>query len=126
MAGCGGGNDSTSFQGWGFEDDTPAIVENHAAITPIPPVCEQIETGSITLSWAPPDSNADGTPLSDLAGYIVYIGTFPGQYAQSLDIGNETLVTIDNLAPGTWYFAITAYDLSDNESDFSEELCLLF
>ncbi|GBD95303.1 hypothetical protein BMS3Abin06_00168 [bacterium BMS3Abin06] len=39
--------------------------------------------------------------------------------------GNVTTLSIDNLPniqSGIWYFAITAYDTSDNESDYSNEV----
>ena len=32
-------------------------------------------SAEVTLSWDPPTTNADGTPLTDLAGYKVYYGT---------------------------------------------------
>ena len=35
------------------------------------------EAASLSLSWNAPTTNADGTPLIDLAGYHVYLGTSP-------------------------------------------------
>lgn len=69
-----------------------------------------------TLSWAP---NTD----SDLAGYKVYVGTSSGAYGIPLDVGNVTSYTIGNLTAGTtYYFAVTAYDQSKNESVYSSEV----
>ncbi len=76
---------------------------------------------SITLAWDPPTTKTDGSPLTDLAGYIVYYGTASQNYTNSFDVGNFTSASIGNIAPGTWYFAVTAYDSSGYESDFSEE-----
>jgi len=78
-------------------------------------------SGQATLSWDPPTTNADGTPLTDLEGYKVYYGTLSGNYSQNIDAGNVTTYTA-NLSDGTYYFAVTAYDTSRNESDYSNEV----
>jgi hypothetical protein len=78
---------------------------------------------NITLSWTPPTTNADGTPLRDLAGYRVYYGLISGNYTQSNDAGNVTSYTITDLSAGSsYYFAITAYDTSGNQSIASNEI----
>jgi hypothetical protein len=75
------------------------------------------------LSWDAPATNSNGTQLTDLAGYNVYYGTASGNYSQSIDAGNTTTYTVANLAGGlTYYFAVTAYDNSGNESEFSNEV----
>jgi hypothetical protein len=66
--------------------------------------------------------NTDGSSLTGLAGYKVYYGTSSGFYTTVIDAGNVTAYTINNIASGTYYFAITAYDTSGNESDFSDEV----
>jgi len=76
----------------------------------------------VTLSWDPPTTNIDGTPITDLAGYKVYYGNSSGTYTSSIDVGNTTTYTITGLQPGTYYFAVTAYDTSGNESDYSNEV----
>jgi hypothetical protein len=79
--------------------------------------------GSATLSWDPPTTNEDGTPLTDLAGYKIYYGTSSGNYSQSVDVGKVTTFTAGNLTEGvTYYFAATAYDISANESKYSNEV----
>ncbi len=63
---------------------------------------------------------------SDLAGYRVYYGTSSGEYTQVQDAGNVTEQTLDNLTDGqTYYFAVTAYDHSGNESGYSNEVSKL-
>jgi hypothetical protein len=53
----------------------------------------------------------------------VYQGTTAGSYGPSIDIGNGTTYTASNLQTGlTYYFAITAYDASGNESSPSNEV----
>lgn len=78
--------------------------------------------GDATLSWDPPTTNADGTPLTDLAGYKLYYGTTSGNYTNSVDVGNINTYKISGLAEGlTYYFTVTAYDAAGNESEYSNE-----
>lgn len=76
--------------------------------------------GTATLVWDPPTTNADETPLTDLAGYRVYYGTAPGAYGPAIDVvGIATTYTMSGMGLGTYYFAVKAYDIWGNESDFS-------
>jgi hypothetical protein len=77
--------------------------------------------GSATLTWSAPTTNTDGTPLTDLAGYKIHYGTSAGSYTKTIDVGNVTTYTVNNLTSGTYYFAVTAYDTSGNESSYSNE-----
>ncbi len=71
--------------------------------------------GSVSIAW---DPNTE----ADLAGYKVYVGTSPGTYPQTIDVGHVTTFTISDLTDGeTCYFAVTAYDIFGNESGFSNE-----
>lgn len=70
---------------------------------------------SILVSW-----NANTEP--DLDGYNVYYGTQSGQYQAPIDVGNTTSYQGSVPDDGTTYYvAVTAYDISGNESGFSEE-----
>jgi len=80
-------------------------------------------TGSVTLSWAAPVSNEDGSHLSDLAGYKIYYHPYSNTGEDLIDIGNYTGATISHLLPGIWCFALTAYDSAGNESSRSDEVC---
>jgi len=77
--------------------------------------------GSATLSWQAPTQRADGSPLTNLAGYRIRYGTAPGSYPNLVQIANPGVTThvIGNLPPGTYYFVATAYDSSGRESEFS-------
>lgn len=60
---------------------------------------------------------------SDLAGYKVYHGWVSGTYFRSVNVGNVTTYTFSDIPAGrTHYFAVTAYDTSNNESAFSTEM----
>ena len=83
-------------------------------------VSTQPVTGSASLAWDAPSTNADGTPLTDLTGYKVYYGTEPGVY-QSINVGAVDSFEVTGLASGqTYYFTVTAYDSSGSESDYSD------
>ncbi len=75
---------------------------------------------SATLSWAP---NTEG----DLAGYKIYYGPSSRTYTNSLDVGLSSTPTTpthtltDLLDGKTYYFALTAYNTSGIESNFSGE-----
>ena len=82
----------------------------------IPTAVHSETSSSATLQWA---ANSE----SDLAGYKVYQGTTAGSYGPSIDVKNGTTYRPSNLQAGlTYFFAITAYDTSGNESPPSEEV----
>ncbi|MFQ5825253.1 MAG: FlgD immunoglobulin-like domain containing protein [bacterium] len=75
-----------------------------------------IQSGSVIISW---DPNKE----SDLSGYKIYFGTASRSYEQVLDVGNVTSHRISDLESGMhFFFTVTAYDFSGNESVFSEEV----
>lgn len=78
--------------------------------------------GQAVLTWDPPTTNMDGTPLTDLGGYKAYWGTTSGNYGSVISVGNVLTYTTTGLPDGTYYFAVTAYDIAGNESDFSNEV----
>ena len=82
---------------------------------------QAVATGSATLTWLPPTTNVDGTPLTNLAGYKVYWGTTPGNYSSSATIMNPGLTryVVENLTPNTYYFAVKAVNGAGTESVFS-------
>jgi hypothetical protein len=78
---------------------------------------------AVTVAWDPPTNNVDGTALTDLGGYKIYWGHHPGTYDTNHDVGNVTAdaVTFPGMT-GLIYFAATAYNTNNVESDFSAEL----
>ena len=77
-------------------------------------------TGSVTVSWMPPTTNSDGTPITNLAGYQIIYGPSPSTLAKAVNVNSAGLTTyvIDNLTPGTWYFAIKS--INNDGVDSSE------
>jgi hypothetical protein len=78
-------------------------------------------TGSVTLSWTPPTTNSDGSPLTDFAGYRIYWGTSPTNFPNSVTVDNAGLSSyvVEQLTPATWYFVVTAFHAHGTESNFS-------
>ncbi len=76
----------------------------------------QLLAGSVTLEW---DANTE----ADLAGYRIYYGTSSRQYSAQIDVGLKTQFEVSGLDDGQkYYFAVTAYDQSGNESGYSDEV----
>jgi len=71
--------------------------------------------GSAILQWNP---NSE----SDLVGYKVYVGSVSTNYDQNIDVKNVTTYKVEDLVPGVYYFAVTAYDTANLESDYSNEV----
>src|SRR3990170_7448358 len=71
--------------------------------------------GEAILSWDP------NTEL-DLGGYNVHYGIATGTYSVVTNVGNTTTHTVTGLGAGTYYFVVTAYDTSGNESGMPSEV----
>lgn len=83
------------------------------------------------LTWDAPTTNTDGTPITDLAGYKIYWSINTGSYSDTVskDVGNVSSYDALNLITplkGYYCFVVTAYDTSNNESEFSNEYCKIF
>jgi hypothetical protein len=79
-------------------------------------------SGRATVSWIPPTTRTNGTVLgASLAGYRIHYGQSPTVLNQSVTINNPavTTVVVENLTPGPWYFAATAFDTSGLHSAHS-------
>jgi fibronectin type III domain protein len=73
-------------------------------------------TATVTLAW-------DGSSDPTVVGYRLYYGGKSESYTNVLTISHATTATISNLVQGAnYYFAVTAYDASGLESDFSGEV----
>ena len=96
----------------------PALPTNS---TPIPVATipsSAPRTTNATVSW---NANTEG----DLAGYRVYVGTRSGIYsfAGPFEVASGTSFTVPNLPVGTtYYFAVSAFDRTGNESTKSAEV----
>jgi hypothetical protein len=63
---------------------------------------------------------------SDLSGYNIYYGKTSGQYTRRRTVGNVNEYRLDGLNNNeAYYFAITAYDTLNRESDYSNEVAVI-
>lgn len=71
---------------------------------------------SLKLGW---DTNSDAT----VTGYKLYYGAYPLTYTNVINAGTNLEAIVPNVRHAQkYYFAVTAYNARDLESDFSLEL----
>jgi hypothetical protein len=87
---------------------------------PDPPSGLVVTPGSIRVRFQP-------SRRGNVAGYVVLIGTAPGQYTRKVDIGKETQAHIEEgIEPGRrYYVAVQAYDTLGQLSTPSAEASLV-
>jgi len=92
-----------------------------AALEPFSITVSSTQPGAATLTWLPPTENTDGSPIEDLAGYRIRYGRHPAELTGLHSISNPGIssAVVENLEKGTWYFAVTAYNTSGVESEYS-------
>lgn len=85
---------------------------------PEPPPPPPPPPPSATLSWVAPETNEDGSRLSDLAGYVVRYGIDARALDREVRILDDetTSVTIEALERGIWYFSVAAVNAAGVES----------
>jgi hypothetical protein len=110
LAACGGG-------GGGSTDTSQTDQASAAALA-------TSSDAAVTVQWDPPSTLASGDAIGTLSGYRIYYGTAPGTYTGSVFVagaGSATR-TVTGLTRGTsWYFTVTAVDVSGNESSIGYE-----
>jgi hypothetical protein len=112
IAGCGGSDDdTTSAQGGPAPVPAPAPAP---APAPSPAPAPAPGSFSVSLSWAAPELNTDGTSLTDVAGYQIAYGTSATNLNRQLNAngGNTTTATVTDLAAGTHFFSIRTLNSS--------------
>jgi len=77
-----------------------------------------MSTGAATLTWTPPTTNTDGSTLENLAGYRILYGPSATQLTQTIQVASAgaSSCIVENLAPGTYYFALRSYTSNGVES----------
>jgi hypothetical protein len=111
LYGCSGGT--------GAPDPVSASPPDAGGTPPSPP--PPASPGKVTLNWARPTTNEDGSALTDLSGYKVYYGQAAYGLDHSVDVHGASLTSVEigGLTQGTWYFAIASYNSSGVESSKS-------
>jgi len=77
--------------------------------------------GTASLTWSQPTQNTNGSPLTNLAGYVIRYGTSGAALNTQIYVASAstTSVEITNLSPGTWDFEVSAVNTANVESQFS-------
>jgi len=79
---------------------------------------------TVTLDWQPPTDYTDGTPLTGISEYVLYVGDVAGgpyQYSHHLSAGlSSFMLTLPDW--GIWHITLAAVDGNGNEGELSVEL----
>ena len=69
----------------------------------------------------------NGSALTDLAGYKIYVGRETGQYSEVVSVDTPGLArfVVDNLPLDTYFVVMTAYNNEGIESGYSMEVAAL-
>lgn len=75
----------------------------------------------VALSWNVPTQTDDGEMLQDLAGYRIHYGNNQNALVSSVEIqsAGSNSFTVQNLKPGTYFFAVRAVAANGAESKLS-------
>jgi hypothetical protein len=117
LAACGGGGGDTAPNVNSALSGQSAATASPSAPSPNP-TTTQSASRSVTLDWNP---NTE----QDLAGYKIYVTTASGAYGGAFGTApaNATSFVVNGLQPGvTYFFVITSFDTSGNESVRSAEV----
>jgi putative Ig domain-containing protein/fibronectin type III domain protein len=98
----------------------PAFSITVAAAGTTPPT--QSPTGpGVSLSWNVPTRTVDGETLQDLSGYRIHYGTNQNALVNSIEVqsAGSNNFSVQNLKPGTYYFAVRAVSANGSESELS-------
>ena len=79
--------------------------------------------GTFVVEWQAPELNEDGTPLTDLAEYRLFIGETSGDYTATVAVGSPNSTTRTVKAPlGNYFVAMKSINADGVESTFSNEV----
>ena len=78
-------------------------------------------TGQLRLDWKAPETNVNGSPLTDPTGHRIYYWHEDWDEEAMIDVADQTSYLFTDLEPEREYVLyVTAYDVAGNESDPSE------
>jgi hypothetical protein len=117
LCGCGDDDNKSASQapppGGSAPPPPPA-----ASPAPTPP---SSQPGAAILEWTVPTTQTNGSTLADLAGYRIHYGKSAAALDQTIEVRNPSVsrYVIEGLKPGTYYFAVTAFNTRNHESERS-------
>ncbi len=92
-----------------------AVESTASAAATAPTNGPALDRMNVTFAWT---RSLDAS----VVGYRFHLGVKTGTYTNSAAVGNTNRVTLQLLRGATYYAAVTAYDASDVESIFSNEV----
>jgi hypothetical protein len=89
-----------------------------AALAPFTIAVASGSSAVATVSWTAAEPGAGAT---ESAGYMLYYGTSAAGMTHVITVADpvETTYVVQNLSPGTWYFAVASYSRNDVQSSLS-------
>jgi hypothetical protein len=106
--------------------DIVITVEDEAGTTALAPFSIRVTSGSAevaTITW----TATQGGTEQELTGYRVYYGTSAAGMTHVVTVADpsETSYVVENLSPGTWFFAIASYDRNNIQSTLSPTVSVM-
>jgi len=77
--------------------------------------------GSISMSWQAPTESIDGMPVQGLDSYRIYYGSASRDYVDYVEVSGDVTEHLLSLPVGSYYIAMTAVNLQNEESGYSNE-----
>jgi hypothetical protein len=105
------------------EDIIVSVTDGIASAT-LPPFSLTVTGGSeysAEIELTPPTQRVNGSALTNLAGHRIYYGPNRNTLDRVLEVDNPgiTVLRIDDLSSGSWFFSAVAYDARGRESERS-------
>lgn len=117
-------NPDLTFEVYLLNPSTSTTQPNVATVTIVDDDDASASTGSATIHWTAPTSRLDGSALSlsQIDGYKVYEGTSTSDLSRIATVNDSSSVdvTVNGLASGTHYFAVSATDTDGLEGPQSK------
>jgi hypothetical protein len=119
LSGCGGGYNAVEDVAM----TESALARKTSTANPGKGGPSKTTTATMTVTWIAPTLNDDGSPLTDLKGYVVLLGAQSGVYDRSIPVSDPKALqySVEGLSAGQYYVAVKAVNLDGVESIVSTE-----
>jgi hypothetical protein len=116
LSGCGDDEESKSAQSPAPGGNSPP-----PPTVPVPVPAPPSQPGAATLEWTAPTTQTNGATLGDLAGFRIHYGKSAGSLDKTIVVRNPSISSyvVEGLPAGTYYFAVSAFNSRNHESERS-------
>lgn len=124
LTGCGGGSGSIAGNDTNTSNTTNSSNSSSSTTTTTTTTGSSVDyfsgTGVASVTWTPPNQYTDGTALTTLDGHHIYMNAGNG-FVRIATLNNQSITNylVENLIPGIYTFAVTAFDAKGIESALS-------